>query len=217
MKRSLCAVGAAALLVLGQAATARAGAILFTDRDAFKDAVGATTLLDFNEPTTCQQRPGDPQTCIASYGGLVQFWFDFAGFPVAPGQPMPPAIPFGVGGQSVGTVLLQPVTAVGFDLAPLGGPVRVQVGGQIYMLEQPQFFGFLFDTPLTGSLPLVGQPLPLSQPPGPGGLPFGAPVSLFTMDNLLVQTIPEPATILTFGAAASFLLGLRRRGRAIKA
>jgi hypothetical protein len=208
MTRSLCAVGAAVLLVLGQAATAQAGAILFTDRDAFNSAVGATTLLDFEETTTCQPRPGDPGTCVASYGGLVQFWFDFAGFPAPPGQPMPKAIPFGAGGQSVGTTLLEPVTAVGFDLAPLGGPVRVQVGGQTYTLEKPQFFGFLYDSPFTGSLPLVGQPIPFSQPPGLNG-PVG-PVSLFTMDNLVLQTVPEPATFFTFGAAASFLLGRRR-------
>ena len=211
MTRSLCAVGAAALLVLGQAATAQAGAILFTDRASFNSAVGSTILLDFEEPTKCQPRAGDPGTCIASYGGLVQFWFDFAGFPVPPGQNMPNAIPFGVGGQSVGTFLLEPVTAVGFDLAPLGGPVRVQVGGQTYTLEKPQFFGFLFDSPLTGSLPLVGQPLIISQPPGLGSQPIGQPVSLFSMDNLVLQTIPEPATLLTFGAAASFLLGIRRR------
>jgi PEP-CTERM motif-containing protein len=211
MTRSLCAaVATVAFLSVTQVAPAQAGAILFTDRTAFDQAVGGTTLLDFNNPTTCQQRPNDPGTCVASYGGLVQFWFDHAGFPAPPGDPMPPAIPFGLGGQTVGTTLLQPVTAMGFDLIPLGTGVRVQVGGQSYNLDKPQFFGFLFDSPFTGSLPVAGQPL-FGGPPG-FAAPFGETLSVFALDNLSLQTVPEPATLLTFGAAASFLLGFRRRG-----
>ena len=210
MTRSLCAaVATVAFLVLAQAEPARAGAILFTDRADFNAAVGGTTLLDFEEPNTCQPRQNDPGTCVATYGGLIQFTFDHAGFPAPPGQPMPNAIPLGAGGQNVGTALLQPVSALGFDLIPFGSGVRVQVGGQTYTLEKPQFFGFLFDSPLTGELPLVGQSLPTGQPPGPGGQTF----SVFALDNLVLQTIPEPATLLTFGAAASFLLGFRRRAR----
>ena len=137
MTRSLCAaVATVAFVFLAQAEPARAGAILFTDRADFNAAVGGTTLLDFEEPNTCQPRPNDPGTCVATYGGLIQFSFDHAGFPAPPGQPMPNAIPFGVGGQTVGTALLQPVTAMGFDLIPFGPGVRVQVFGQTYTLEQ---------------------------------------------------------------------------------
>jgi hypothetical protein len=213
MNRSLCAtLAAVAFLLLVHAAPAQAGAILFTDRAAFNEAVGGgTTFLDFEELTTCQPRQNDPGTCVATYSGLIQFWFDHAGFPAPPGDPMPHAIPFDVGGQTVGTVLLQPVTAMGFDLIPVGQGVRVQVGGQVYALDQPQFFGFLFDGPVTGGLPIVGQPLMIGQPPGPGGQPIGQTLSVFALDNLVLQTIPEPATLLTFGAAASLLLGFRRR------
>ena len=113
MTRSLCAaVATVAFLVLAQAEPARAGAILFTDRADFNAAVGGTTLLDFEEPNTCQPRQNDPGTCVATYGGLIQFFFDHAGFPAPPGQPMPTAIPFGLGGQTVGTALLQPVSAM---------------------------------------------------------------------------------------------------------
>ncbi len=214
MTRSLCAaVATVAFLVLAQAEPARAGAILFTDRADFNAAVGGTTLLDFEEPNTCQPRQNDPGTCVATYGGLIQFYFDHAGFPAPPGQPMPNAIPFGLGGQTVGTALLQPVSAMGFDLIPSGAGVRVQVGGQTYTLEKPQFFGFLFDSPMTGGLPIVDQPMSIGQPPGPGGPLVGQALSVFALDNLVLQTIPEPATLLTFGAAASFLLGFRRRAR----
>ena len=126
---------------------------------------------------------------------------------------MPNAIPFGLGGQTVGTTLLQPVSAMGFDLIPSGAGVRVQVGGQTYNLEKPQFFGFLFDSPMTGGLPIVDQPMSIGQPPGPGGPLVGQALSVFALDNLVLQTVPEPATLLTFGAAASFLLGFRRRAR----
>jgi hypothetical protein len=214
MTRSLCAaVATVAFVFLAQAVPARAGAILFTDRADFNAAVGGTTLLDFEEPNTCQARPNDPGTCVATYGGLIQFSFDHAGFPAPPGQPMPNAIPFGLGGQTVGTALLQPVTAMGFDLIPFGPGVRVQVFGQTYTLEKPQFFGYLFDSPMTGSLPIVGLPLLIGQPPGPGGQLVGQTLSVFALDNLALQPIPEPATLLTFGAAASFLLGFRRRAR----
>jgi hypothetical protein len=203
-------LSAAAFLFLGYVAPAQAGAIMFSDRTAFNQAVGSSTLLDFEETTLCQQRPGDPSSCVASYGGLIQFWFDHAGFPAAPGEPMPQAIPFGIGGQTVGTVLLQPVTALGFDLIPVGQGVRVQVGGQVYSLDQPQFFGFLYDSPMTGGLPIVGLPLLIGQPPGPGGQLVGQTLSVFALDNLAIQAIPEPATLLTFGAAASCLIGFRR-------
>jgi PEP-CTERM motif len=83
----------------------------------------------------------------------------------------------------------------------------------VELLEKPQFFGYLFDSPMTGALPIVGEPLLIGQPPGPGGQPVGQTLSVFALDNLALQTIPEPATLLTFGAAASFLLGFRRRAR----
>jgi hypothetical protein len=69
---------------------------------------------------------------------------------------------------------------------------------------------------VTGKL-LTGRPIANSktlfvgQPPGPNGQSLGPSLSLFAPDNLALQSIPEPATLLTFGATASLLLGLRRR------
>jgi hypothetical protein len=202
-------LSAAAFLLWGQVAPAQAGAILYSDRTAFNQAVGNSTFLDFEEPTKCLPLPYDPGTCTATYGGLIQFWYDHVGFPVPPGENMPHAIPYGLGSQQVVTVLFEPVMAIGFDLRPVTPGARVQFGSQTYDLDQPQFFGFLFDSPLTGVVPLYSLPLLDGQSLGPSGQSYV--LSQFTLDNLAVQTIPEPATLLTFGATASLLLGLRRR------
>ena len=118
-------------------------------------------------------------------------------FPAPPGQPMPNDHSVWSGGQTVGTALLQPVSAM-VDPIPSGAGVHVQVGGPDGTLEKPQFFGFLFDASTTGwASDCRPVPMSIGQPgPAPGGPPgVGQALSRCSLSTTLaLQTVPEPAT-----------------------
>jgi PEP-CTERM motif-containing protein len=114
-------------------------------------------------------------------------------------------------GQTSFHEFLRPVTAIGFDLVGItpGDPFEAppmsefSFAGTNFVLpfglfNSPIFFGAIFDTPQS-FIPAqaVGVPGPT--------LPLG-----FVIQNLEVTTVPEPATFLLFGTAASALVGFGR-------
>jgi hypothetical protein len=119
-------------------------------------------------------------------------------------------------GLSAAHSFLTPVTAIGFDLVgilPAGfaqGPPSADFFGfsfagtqvAIPLGSDPIFFGATFDTPQT-TIPAHVVP---------GGV--SGPQDGFVITNLAVRTVPEPATLALFGAAAALLLGADAAGSA---
>jgi hypothetical protein len=177
-----------------------ASPFFFTDRSAFDLAVGAYERFDFEDLVPCPVYDPTTKTCRQTFGA-VNFAFDPAGLPSA-GE-----LALGKGGQSFGTFLSGPITALGFDivggspgsflkialLTSAGDPFFTTLSGTAV----PAFFGALItDGAFTGLALSVGPPA--SQP-------------IVEIDNLAVQSVPEPATLLLFGSAAFVLVRYRNR------
>ena len=191
MTRKLCPVPAAlVLLAMGWATRAESAPILFTDRDAFNQAVGDSTVVTFDQPEACTY-DFVRRTCTVTYDNLVTFVFDAVGGVGVNSD----SITLGRSGLAANGRVIMPVTAFGFDVIDAGQGL-VPFGGQWFQLNGPQFFGLLSDTPF---MPQFGY----------APLGFTAPYSI---DNLVVKTVPEPATVvlISLGCAA---IGLSRRRR----
>ncbi len=208
----LTAVFALFASLLASPSPAGADPIVFTSRVAFDAALtepaGPVQTIDLINPVIS----GDPSRFIVrfTYDNLVQMSGDIQIHPPTFGM-----FPF------VSMSFLEPVLAFGFDVTPVppGGfcpsfplpcpdPVaRVDFFGETYTFTAPGFLGILLDEtlPANSVVPLV--PRFLAEP-----LP-GQTISesAFRMSDLTVQTVPEPATWLLFGAAASALLFRKRR------
>ena len=96
-----------------------------------------------------------------------------------------------------------PIAAVGYDV--MG---TFSLFGQTVETTEPLFFGFLFDEPTTG-LPLP-EAVIVPQQLFPGSpITFNLPLP-FNVENIVVRSVPEPATLLLLGIVASALLCCKR-------
>lgn len=198
----------AVLLVFAYARPIEAAPITFTERTAFTAATQPNVFDDFSAPVQCTMVNF---FCELTYSNIT-FSYDIADL-----QGIPVASPASIGSLNVGpqfsvSVKFGPMTAMGFDVLPLGNEFGLQVAPRIRQLDgtesfgpavtvtSPGFFGFHVNdgTLLTGL-----------------GLAPNFPAStLVSIDNL-AATVPvaEPATFLLFGAGASVLLARRRQRR----
>lgn len=176
------------ILTVLAATPAMASPILFTDRDAFNAYVGEYTLLTLDDPEIVTS---DPFIAQATFGNLLTF--DYDPFSVE-------CVGFGMiclNLLSASGTVLEPVTAFGFDITageqfpPTLGP-GLSFGGTTYStvdsLAGANFLG------LASRDPFIGR------------FSYLASDTLFiTIDNVAIQTVPEPSTLLLLGAG---LVGL---------
>ena len=195
----------AGALFLAQAQTIEAGPVVFTDRTAFNAAAQPNMFEDFSAPVQCHFVNS---FCDLTYSGLT-FSYDIADLPGIP-IVTPQAIDFlNVGPDFAVSVKFSPLTALGFDVMPLGNEFGLKVTPRIRQLDgteafgdamtllSPGFFGFYVND---GTV-LTGLGLAPNQPAS----------TLVAIDNLAASVpVPEPATLLLFGAGASALLAGRR-------
>jgi hypothetical protein len=200
----------AGLLFLAQSRSTEAAPIVFNDRAAFDAAAQPNVFDDFSAPVQCTVVN---TFCHLTYSG-VTFVYDVADFPIVPFGP-PQSIGFmNVGPTFVVGMDFSPLTALGFDVSPVGDfglklfprilqPDGVEIFGAAFTMTQPGFFGLAFDD---GSV-LTGL----------GLLPNQPAETVVAIDNLAATapvagavTVPEPATLLLFGAGAAVVLGRRR-------
>jgi len=213
--KMVCALFVALALV---GTRADASAIIFTDRDAFNAAVQPNARVGFDEPghVSCDFNAGCLPFLVFD-GGLFRLREDFEVFAssntsIVNGQIVLNSLTIGgFGFSSVGTTV--PSLAVGFDVTPVGGPVTLTViaGASpfpTFALNAPQFLGFLFDDPSTQLGWVVAPP---NLCPGFEPQP-GCRTSVAVIDNISLRTVPEPATVLLFGAGAT-LFTRRKRSR----
>jgi PEP-CTERM motif-containing protein len=206
-RRSAATIGlVAATFFLAALATtpAMAAPIVYTDREAFNAAVGETRLITF-ETFTGFQIPTRPYDAGFTYDNLVTHSGDIEDIAAASAGDY---ITFGLTFNVLPARLLEPVTAVGFDVTPLT-PRHWVNGGELplppealvvlvwtgdfttYRVTDPQFLGFVFDATVD-DLRVTG-----------GDIAGGFARSVFSIDNMAVKTsVPEPAltTLLLLGA-----------------
>ena len=118
-------------ILLVSAVTADAGPILYTDRDAFNQAVGASTVVTFDQAQPCTY-DFVRRTCTVTYDNLVTFTFDAVGGVGV----MPDYITMGRSGLAASARVLAPVTAFGFDVISAGQGL-VPVRGSVVPVERP--------------------------------------------------------------------------------
>ena len=184
-----------------------ASPVLFLDRATFTDVAQpnrALPLQGLGVSNCTFVFPGP--FCQVNFDNLLFVNYDFAGIGL---------FNDGVGldwvfGLSAFHSLL-PVDAIGFDLVrilkgsaspPSGTFFGFTFAGTHFNVPlgaEPIFFGATFDTPQTTIPAHIA----------PGGI--SGPQDGFVITNLVVRTVPEPATLTLFGVAGFALLGLRRR------
>jgi PEP-CTERM motif-containing protein len=187
-------------LLIGSGGTASAAPIVYTDRSAFDLAAQPDAHITFDADfSDCHF---DSFTCSHTFDGLLNVAYDFAGVGL-----LGDSIALGPwNGQTSGASFLQPVTAFGFDLVSVqtpGGPhpADFHFGGLTLPIDAlgaglPLFFGVILDQPVTS----INAFATVSYATPQGNL------AAFTIRDLSVRTVPEPATVLLLGAglAASF-------------
>jgi PEP-CTERM motif-containing protein len=197
---------ATVIIVASLAKSASAAPLIFLDRDVFDIAAHPQTIsFDAVAPGDCVFDPSN-FTCNHTFDDLLFVSYDIAGIGLL-GDSL--GLGFFAGQQSFHQ-FLTPVTAIGFDLVGItpggpGGPpaaefsfAGVNFGLPYGYFNSPIFLGAIFDAPLS-AIPAQAVGVP-----GPA-LPLG-----FVIQNLEVTTVPEPATFLLFGTAASALVGFGR-------
>jgi hypothetical protein len=207
------ACSTALICIMGNPAKVAAATITFTDRDAFNAAVGSTLRVGLDEPgnARCDFAEGCPVDAVFD-DGLFRFSGDFLDFPGVNFQTgVLPYVSIGAFSPSIsGTIV--PSWAVGFDIIPAGGPVRVSMffGSSLSstFVIDPQFLGFLFDEPITSLGWSLTPPIQCSTGT-PGTSSCQRTIAI--VDNIVLRTVPEPATVLLFGAATMLLSAGRRR------
>jgi hypothetical protein len=208
--RASCRALSVVVVSLVMADSLEASPVLFPDRATFTNVAQPNRTLPLQglSVSNCDFVFPGP-FCHATFDNLLFVNYDFAGIGL---------FNDGVGidwvfGLSAAHSFLTPVTAIGFDLVrilPAGfaqGPPSADFFGfsfagtqfAIPLGSDPIFFGAIFDTPQT-TIPAHVVP---------GGV--SGPQDGFVITNLAVRTVPEPATLALFGAAAALLLGARRR------
>jgi hypothetical protein len=193
----------AVVLFLLVSAPLQAAPIIFLDRDTFLQAVQPNRAISFEaRPFPCDTFSVESDFCQrTSDDGLLSVTYDlhdvgFGGDTIF--------INRGPAGLGASHQFLTPVTAIGFDLGGilLGSPppttFNFTFAGTTFALPgtltEPQFFGAILEGPVNG--------IPADA---------GHPGARFFISNLVVQTVPEPGTLLLFGTAAAGILGSRRR------
>lgn len=178
--------------------TAHAAAILvFTSRDTFQSVVGGRSFeFNFNSlPSTRSnainfdpvgQLTGD----VVARGGALEFFANptaDARINVSPG--------FAINGW-------------GADITPLGGPGQIQflAGGlgNLINITGPGFVGFASDIPMRAiniSFVALEPSISLAQ----------TPATNFIVDNVIINAVPEPATLILFATGAGLFGWARRR------
>jgi hypothetical protein len=202
-------VAIAGLVFTVQSRIVEAAPIVFTDRAAFNAAAQPNLFDDFSAPVQCAVTP---PFCDLTFSG-VTFRFDSPDFPISPAS-----APQSLGALDVGPTFavgatFGPSTAIGFDVLQLGAlpfglsvvpRIRQSDGTEIIgatmTVSTPGFFGLHVND---GSV-LTGLGLFPVQTSGSG--------TIAGIDNLARSvTVPEPATLVLFGAGAAALLARRRR------
>lgn len=170
--------------------------IIFTDRASFDAAVGQTTLLTFDTLPQPVLNPGHWEwhfDDVFVVGSDTTMKIDSI-----PGTVCFCNVPNGVGGGTP-----DPVWAVGFDITPLAPNTQVLIDlSMTFILSQPQFLGFLYSEPTAFRIQNVG-------PLGPAGF------SEFTIDNVAIQTTPEPASLVLLAVGFVPLVWCRMRNIAV--
>jgi PEP-CTERM motif len=197
---------ASVIVLASLAKSASAAPLIYLDRDAF-NLVAHPQAISFGAvaPDDCVFDPST-FTCNHTFDDLLYVSYDIAGIGLL-GDSL--GLGFFAGQESLHR-FLTPVTAIGFDLVgitPGAGPAQPLASEFSFagvnfvlpfgILNSPIFFGAIFD------MPQSAIPAQAVGVPGPA-LPLG-----FVIQNLAVSSVPEPATFLLFGAAASALVGFR--------
>jgi hypothetical protein len=188
----------AALLVLLLAESAFADPILYIDRAAFLNA--ATNAQGFSLDTIDRIPTSDLVSQLngglfqTTYQSFLRVTYDAAAFnPNFVGGRPPGSILFGAGGGFT-TVLesLAPVTAFGFDIAQDASTVPPSTVNGI-SLAGLTFLGWVSDVPFRAFV--VN-----------GADASGSP-SIFSVNNMLIERVPEPSTVVLLLCAIVLLIG----------
>jgi hypothetical protein len=174
-------------------APAMATPVVYTDRAAFDAAAGSYTLLTLGAPS--QIVVDYPSSSyIATYNDLITFGFDLQG---GVDPPLSGGVLMGRSGLIAQATVLQPVTAFGFDVAP-GLNSHAFFMNSIYPLTGLNFLGFVSASPFTAQLESIPTPPD----------PFA---SVFFIDNIAIQAVPEPAMWLLLTVGGFVLVWVRWR------
>jgi hypothetical protein len=197
-------VAIAVLLVSADARPLEAAPITFTDRTAFTAATQPNVFDDFSAPVQCTMVNF---LCELTYSNIT-FSYDISDL-----QGIPVLSPASIGSLNVGpqfsvSVKFDPMTAIGFDVQPIG-QFGLQVAARIRQLDGTELFGpavtltspGFFGFHVNDGTVLIGLGLNPNSQAG----------TLVDIDDLAASVpVPEPATLLLFGAGASVLLARRR-------
>jgi len=172
--------------------------IIFTDRAAFNAAVGDTTLLTLDTLPPSQLNPEGGSNLFRFI--IVENVLRFDGEGLF-GSSVPGTFCFcSPSGFEIGGITVDPVLAIGMDITPILPPgttlsATIILGGQSFVLTEPQFLGFLYTDP---SIFGISQGFRL-----PGGF------STFTIDNVAIKTAPEPSSVILVALAVIGLITWR--------
>jgi hypothetical protein len=205
-----CAVATiAGLVFLAQGRIVEGAPIVFTDRAAFDAATQPNLFDDFSAPVQCAVTP---PFCDITYSG-VTFRFDSPDYPMSPAS-----APLSLGALDVGPTFVvgatfSPSTAIGFDVFQLGSlPFGLRVMPRIRQADGTEIFGASMTVSTPGFFGLHLNDGSLLTGLGLSPIQTSGSETLAGIDNLSRSVaVPEPATLVLFGAGAVALLARRRR------
>jgi hypothetical protein len=168
--------------------------IIFTDRAAFDAAAGDHTLLTLDAPDRIAFNIFESVAYRATYQDLITFTFDYVGgVGVQPGY-----VVLGVTGLAASGSVLQPVTAFGFDITSVDSSLvslpLIESSGFVISLTGLQFLGLVSHTPFVAGISNYNN-------------------STFAIDNLAIQSVPEPSTLWLLGFGLAGLVAWHARQR----